>query len=124
MRFLIDECLSTLVVDLLRAEGHDAVHVGERDLLGHRDEDVLTCAVTEDRVLVSADTDFGELLARSGDAVPSIVLFRRVGRLPRDRVATLVANLPALADDLAAGAIVVLTDDRIRIRPLPVTGSG
>ncbi|WP_349257866.1 DUF5615 family PIN-like protein [Iamia sp.] len=71
MRFLIDECLSTLVADLLRAAGHNALHLAERNLLGQPDEDVMAAAVDEGRVLVSADTDFGELLASRGAPSPA-----------------------------------------------------
>ena len=35
---------------------------------------------------------------------------------------TPIANLPAVAEDLEAGAIVVLTDDWVRIRRLPMLG--
>lgn len=63
MRFLIDECLSVRVARLLVDAGHDAIHVAACDLAGEPDERVLGKAAEEGRVLVSADTDFGEILA-------------------------------------------------------------
>jgi predicted nuclease of predicted toxin-antitoxin system len=65
VKLLVDECLSQQVAESLRSVGHDAVHVGGRDLLGHTDREVMACATDEGRAVVSADTDFGELLARS-----------------------------------------------------------
>jgi predicted nuclease of predicted toxin-antitoxin system len=88
VRVLIDECLSRAVADLLREHGHDAIHVGDRGLLGHADPEVMGCALGESRILVSADTDFGELLARSNAALPSVVLLRRTVRAPTDQAAT------------------------------------
>lgn len=44
-------------------------------LAGQPDEQVLTRAVQENRVLLSADTDFGEILSRSGDRTPSVILY-------------------------------------------------
>jgi predicted nuclease of predicted toxin-antitoxin system len=120
MRFLVDECLSTGVAVLLTAAGHDTLHVLDVLPAGSTDEDVLRFADRESRVLVSADTDFGEILARSGDPAPSVILFRRGDRLPDSLAAVLLANLVEVTDDLAAGAIVVITDSRLRVRRLPV----
>ncbi|MBO0841259.1 MAG: DUF5615 family PIN-like protein [Sciscionella sp.] len=71
MRFLLDECLSARLATLLRDAGHDCVHVQDRELLGASDERVMTCALRQLRVLLSMDTDFGELLARSNARAPA-----------------------------------------------------
>lgn len=49
--------------------------------------------------MFSADTDFGELLAHSGAALPSIVLLRRSSHQPAEQSSLLIANLPALEPD-------------------------
>jgi len=71
LRFLIDESLSARVARLLDAEGHDAVHLADLGLLGAVDTDVMAAARHADRILVSADTDFGELLALGSHSGPS-----------------------------------------------------
>ncbi len=82
---------------------------------------VLAAARDADAVLISSDTDFGELLARSNANEPSVILLRRQeGRRASEIASLIVANLRAVADDLASGAIVVLDDDRVRIRSLPL----
>lgn len=63
MRFLIDECLSPRVSEALSDAGRDAVHLRELGLLGASDEKVMAATAGASRILVSADTDFGELLA-------------------------------------------------------------
>jgi predicted nuclease of predicted toxin-antitoxin system len=120
VRLLIDECLSARLCDLLAKAGHDVVHVGDLALLGAPDTAVMAAAVQHDRVLVSADTDFGELLAKSGAALPSVVLLRRPDKIPESQADVLTANLHAVAADLAAGAVVIVLADRLRIRRLPV----
>ena len=121
MRLLLDECLSTRLTPILARAGHDVTHVTDIGLGGNPDQDVLDAARTDGRVLVSADTDFGELLARQDTALPSLVLFRQGNRTPEHQAATLLANLDEITDDLDAGAIVVFTNDSIRIRTLPVS---
>ncbi|MGF1596171.1 MAG: DUF5615 family PIN-like protein [Acidimicrobiales bacterium] len=122
MRFLLDENQSPAIVGLLQEAGHDAVHVRQVGRAGAPDEDVFAFAAAERRVILSGDTDFGELLARSNASGPSLVLLRRQGRRRAAEVASLLlANLDVIAADLEAGAIVVFDEDRIRIRSLPLS---
>ena len=121
MKLLVDQNLAARVATELRAAGHDAVHVSERGLSTADDDEVLALAVTEGRVLVSEDTDFGALLARSGSHVPSFVLIRAAEPMTSSERATLlIANLPTVEPDLEAGAIVVFARGRVRVRPLPL----
>jgi predicted nuclease of predicted toxin-antitoxin system len=77
VRFLLDANLSPLLAEALTAAGYDSVHVRDLGLLTAADRVVLERAKTENRVLISADTDFGELLAVSGATLPSVILLRR-----------------------------------------------
>jgi predicted nuclease of predicted toxin-antitoxin system len=121
VRLLIDANLSPRVASILLAEGHDAIHVRDIGLLRASDETILTHAAASGQVIISADTDFGELLAVSGASKPSVVLLRSADHLTADQQSMmLVANLPAVADELEAGAVVSIARGRLRVRPLPV----
>ncbi|HEY1651499.1 MAG TPA: DUF5615 family PIN-like protein [Acidimicrobiales bacterium] len=80
----------------------------------------MTAALEDARVVFSADTDFGELLARSGAALPSVVLHRGAEVAPAVLAPLLLSNLDQLATDLDQVAVVVILDDRIRVRRLPI----
>ncbi|MDZ7732492.1 MAG: DUF5615 family PIN-like protein [Acidimicrobiia bacterium] len=120
MRFLIDESLSHTVAVRLAEANHDAVHIGDLGLLGADDETVMATALEQNRVLVSADTDFGALLALSGAPAPSVILFRREGRRPAGQAELLIANVEAFAQS-KNHFIAVVGTHRLRIRPLPIS---
>lgn len=120
MRFLLDENQSPRIVALLAEAGHDAIHVRDLDLRSAPDVEVLAAARSDGRVVLSADTDFGELLAASNATAPSILLLRRQGQRRAHEIAALIlANLDDVAEDIRAGAVVVFEAGRVRVRRLP-----
>jgi predicted nuclease of predicted toxin-antitoxin system len=76
LRFLIDNALPPRLAELLAAAGHDAVHVRAYGMHAATDEEILARALEEHRIIVSADSDFGTILAIQAADRPSFILFR------------------------------------------------
>ncbi len=121
MNFLIDSSLSPLLAERLRRAGHDSVQVRRYGIHKAEDEVIFERAAEEARVLVSADTAFGALLAGRQAAKPSLILFR--GESPRRaeaQAALLLANLGHMAELLDQGSLIVFERARLLSRPLPL----
>ena len=121
MKFLIDNALSPALAVGLREAGHDAIHIRELGLQAEADKPIFDLAAKEERVIVSADTDFGAILATRHQTRPSLILFRRtLGRRSATQLQLLVKNLQSIEGALVRGSVVVFEDSRIRIRELPI----
>jgi predicted nuclease of predicted toxin-antitoxin system len=124
MRFLLDMGISVDVADFLRSAGHDAEHLHELKLGTLSDSDILARAVSEDRIVVTHDLDFANLLAASSAKLPSVIIFRLQNMRPEKVVPRLSSLLADHSRDLEKGAILSVSEVRIRLRPLPLDASG
>jgi predicted nuclease of predicted toxin-antitoxin system len=120
LRFLIDNALPPRLAELLLENGHDAVHVRSYGMQASKDEEILARALQEERVVVSADTDFGTLLAMQEAAQPSFILFRETRlQVAQDYIELLLPTLLALEPELMSGCVAVFRNNRLRVRRLP-----
>ena len=119
MRLLLDMNMPLAAGAWLRAEGHDAVHLRELGLERLADRRIVAYAGAENRVLVTCDLDFGDIVASSADPPSSVVLLRLKSLRHSWLRQRLQVALAQTAEALEQGAIVLVEESRIRIRPIP-----
>jgi len=119
MRFLANENIPGPVVAILREHGHDVFWVKE-SMAGADDAMVLALAQDQHRVIVTADTDFGELAFHSRLPAQSGVILIRIDWKDPDVDNRVVVNALTSRDDWS-GNFAVVERDRVRIRPLPAS---
>lgn len=113
MRFLVDESTGKRLAKLLENRGHDVVFVGDV-APSASDEEVLEKAEKENRILITDDKDFGELVFRMERPTKGVILLRTSTIFPRKRFEVL-QNLFETVDELK-NKFIVLKEDSMRIR--------
>jgi predicted nuclease of predicted toxin-antitoxin system len=113
MKFLIDVNASGTISDWLTAQSHDVAKVADRNPR-LPDEEILMWASSEDRIIVTTDKDFEEMIWRQKKSHRGIL---RLENLPRkERMELLRDTLAHHGDDLEKGAIVIATTSKYRVR--------
>ena len=121
MKFLFDQSADFRLIPHLRQLGHDVQVVSRNYPPGLPDEDVLSISRKEQRILVVADRDFGELIFQQRLAHAGVLFFRLPGAKLRTKFDQLNTVLAKHTDDLERGEFVVVTPGRIRIARRPPT---
>ena len=113
MRFLVDECTGPAVARWLRQRHHDVFSVYE-EARGATDDWVLQKAYAENRILVTNDKDFGELVFRLKKPHKGVVLLRLEDERAANKIAAIERLLASYADRLA-DRFTVVTESTVRI---------
>lgn len=124
MKFLVDMPLSPGLAHWLVENGHDAVHAADLGLASASDSVIVERARDEQRVIVTADLDYPRILALTHSAEPGLVLFRGgdFGELESRR--RLARALEIIPQQELSRSLVVLEENRIRRRRLPLELGG
>lgn len=112
MRFLVDESSDKLLANLMKRAGYDTTFVGDV-MPTATDETILDSAEKENRVLISDDKDFGELIFRLNRPTSGVILLRTLTTDPEKRFEMIKGVL-----DEAEGKFIVVSEGRIRERKL------
>lgn len=116
MKFLADECCDANMIASLRSDGHDVLYITEF-CPGKEDDEVLSKAYNDDRILLTEDKDFGELAFRMKKPAKSIVLLR----FPENQYNNKTIRLNDLIithSNKLEGNFVVVDNEKCCFRPL------
>jgi len=120
VKFLLDMGVGLRVADWLRQQGHDAVHLRDEGLIRLPDDQIFAKGISEMRMIVTFDLDFGEIAARSKGPWTSVIVFRLKNTRTPHVIERLAAAISAASEALVTGAVVAVEEGRIRVRELPI----
>ena len=114
MNFLADENTPRQIIERLRREGHQIISIAELTP-GISDENVLEIANRDGAILITADTDFGELIFRQSRASVGVIL-TRLGELSPAQRAEVISSVIKTHQNELKRAFTVIAPGRVRIR--------
>jgi predicted nuclease of predicted toxin-antitoxin system len=116
MRFKIDENLPVEAAELLREAGHEAGTVPQQHLGGEPDERIALVCQREALVLVTLDTDFGDIRAYPPSQYPGLIVLRPRTQDKPHVLSILKRLLPLLSGDPLTHHLWIVEEERVRIR--------
>jgi predicted nuclease of predicted toxin-antitoxin system len=120
MKFLLDENMPPSLAKKLNSSGFEARHVVEIGYHSTPDFKIAALAAATGEIIITHDTDFGTILALSEANKPSVILFRWQIITVETVFVFLIKYLPNLETDLNKHALIIVDDNKIRVRLLPL----
>src|SRR2546422_1183084 len=113
MRFLLDVNASATIARWLQTKGHDVILVSSRNEK-MKDHEILEWARHENRIIITTDDDFEEMIWRQRKPHHGVLRLENVPR--QERIVLVEDSLKLHSGDLEAGAIVIALRKKFRVR--------
>lgn len=121
MKFLLDMALSPRTAEFLKKKGYKVVRVNEViPGRGIEDKIIFDYATENEYCIITADLDFAEILAFTRSLKPSTIILRVEDQRVENVNQLLAEVLTKVENEIREGSIIIVEENRIRIRPLPV----
>jgi len=116
VKLLADECCPARIFHALRDGGFDVTYIFET-ARGSSDTQVASMAIAENRIILTADYDFGEMVVRDRVPLPGVIIIAPWQEPIAERTARVVQALTTPGAEFA-GRLTIIARDRVRLRPL------
>lgn len=120
LRFLVDMGIGQSVVEWLNSKSHDALSVRNALNMKASDEMIFEFAADQNRIVLTCDLDFSDIMVASKQNQPSIIILRLEDETPANVIERLKKILPEVVEDLKNGCIISVNESRYRIRKMPL----
>jgi len=116
MKFKIDENLPIEVVEILQQHGYDASHVIDENLQGCSDKKLISVCRSEQRVLVTLDKDFSNILKYPPEKCRGIIVLKLKSLGKKTVITTIKKLLMVLQKRKPSSELWILEENKIRIK--------
>ena len=115
LKFLTDENISTLLLMSLRNKNYDIKDIKEEKLFGISDKEIIELAFKENRVVITHDKDFANLLNYSQIKHKGVILLRFLNQSPKNVINSFMPLLEQLKENKIRNSLIIISEDYIRI---------
>ena len=120
MKILLDMNLSPSWIPVLTCAGFETVHWSTVGKQNAPDSELMLWAKQNDHVVFTHDLDFGDILASTKAAAPSVIQIRDQNIHPKHASTTMISALKQFQSQLESGALIVIDQNKVRARILPI----
>jgi len=113
LKFIVDECVGFLVFNWLIKQGFDAISISN-EMPGIKDKAIVNKAFNEDRVVITLDKDFGDIVFKEKEAHCGVILLRLQSKSAEAKVKALENLFKNYPDELF-GSFIVVSDSGVRV---------
>ena len=113
MKFTVDECTGPAVAEFLRGLGYDVFSVYEDDR-GISDEEILKRSLAEDRIIITNDKDFGEMIFKGRQKHSGIIFLRLTDERFSNKI-SVIRRLLQKKDSINFKKFLTVTEKSVRI---------
>ena len=114
--------LSPKWVDVLNAEGWEAVHWSKIGDIGAMDQVIMKWALDHGFIVFTHDLDFGSILAATSAAAPSVIQVRTQNVMPESVGIIVIDAIRKFKDKLDDGALISIDHIKARVKVFPIRG--
>ncbi len=121
IKLLADMNISPKTVARLKARGYNIIRVNEINMSKSKDKEIIEYARDNEYILITMDLDFGYILSYIKDNKPSVIILRLISPKPDNVSSHLLKalNNKDILNNLIKGSIIIIEDNKIRMRELP-----
>ena len=113
--------ISYQVAQWLNNIGHDAIHLSNEGLHTLDDHLIVDKAISENRIILTADMDFGQILAFTKSSLVSVIQFRLFDLSPANIISKLNIVFDNFTEEMAADPVIItIQQNKMRIKKLPL----
>jgi predicted nuclease of predicted toxin-antitoxin system len=121
LRFLLDMGISYQVAQWLNSVGHDAIHISNEGQHTLDDHLIVEKAINENRVILTADMDFGQILAFTKSNLVSVIQFRLFDLSPANIISKLNLVFDNFTEEMVGDQVIItIQQNKMRIKKLPL----
>ncbi len=114
MKFIVDECTGPKVANWLSSLGFDVFSVPLQGR-GMKDLEILEKANIENRMIITNDKDFGELIYKNSHLHKGVVFLRLTNETSANKISTLKKFFDSHSQLIDNESFTVVTENSIRV---------